>query len=205
MVKQKKRTCITQSGKNYAINCAIQDVSLIWKQKIWLAICEFLWSLTNQNAWCLTSFCTELIRFCTVFKKRTALLLTNQNGDIFLRILLVINQPWQPPWYNIGHQNFADISSVDSCSFTRRRANARSISFVYLLVVVTGHLSPRSTPNLRIFLTHRHGTRFSLESKTFVPWLRAKTMLTFRALTLAHLLDEEPTLEASALFISLWW
>ena len=29
MVKQKKRTCITQSGKNYAINCAIQGVRLI--------------------------------------------------------------------------------------------------------------------------------------------------------------------------------
>ena len=29
MVKQKKRTCITQSGKNCAINCAIQGVRLI--------------------------------------------------------------------------------------------------------------------------------------------------------------------------------
>ena len=59
MVKQKKRTRITQSGKNNSINCAIQGVRLIWKQKIWLAICEFLWSLTNQNAWFVTSFYTE--------------------------------------------------------------------------------------------------------------------------------------------------
>ena len=29
MVKQKERTRITQSGKNYAMNCAIQGVSLI--------------------------------------------------------------------------------------------------------------------------------------------------------------------------------
>ena len=38
MVKQKERTRITESGKN----CAIQGVRLIWKQKIWLAIYEFL-------------------------------------------------------------------------------------------------------------------------------------------------------------------
>ena len=69
MVKQKRRTCITQSGKNYAINCAIQGVRLIWKQKIWLAICKFLWSLTNQNAWFVSSSCTELTLFCTVFEK----------------------------------------------------------------------------------------------------------------------------------------
>ena len=60
MVKQKKRTRIMQSGKNCAINCTIQGVCFIWKQSIWLAICEFLWSLTNQNAWFATSFCTEL-------------------------------------------------------------------------------------------------------------------------------------------------
>ena len=34
MVKQKKRTRITQSGKNYAINCATQGVRLILTQKI---------------------------------------------------------------------------------------------------------------------------------------------------------------------------
>ena len=56
MVEQKEGTRITQSGKN----CTIQGVHLIWKQKIWLAISEFLWSLTNQNAWCVSSFCTAL-------------------------------------------------------------------------------------------------------------------------------------------------
>ena len=82
MAKQKKRT---QSRKY----CAIQGACLIWKQKIWLAICEFLWSLTNQNAWFVTSFCIEITLLCTVFKK-AALLSTNQNGDIFSCILLVI-------------------------------------------------------------------------------------------------------------------
>ena len=43
MVKQKKRTRITQSRKTCAINCATQGVRLIWKQKIWLAIFKFLW------------------------------------------------------------------------------------------------------------------------------------------------------------------
>ena len=64
MVKQKKCTRITQSGKNYANNCPIRGVHLIWKQKIWLVICEFLWPLTYQNAWFVTSFCTELTNFC---------------------------------------------------------------------------------------------------------------------------------------------
>ena len=46
MVEQKERTRITQSGNN----CAIQGMRLIWKQKIWLAICEFLFRhfLVNQ-------------------------------------------------------------------------------------------------------------------------------------------------------------
>ena len=56
MVEQKKHTRITQSEKN----CAIQGMRLIGKQKIWLAICDFLWSLTNQNAWFVSSFCTVL-------------------------------------------------------------------------------------------------------------------------------------------------
>ena len=50
--KQKKRTRITQSGKNRAI----QGARLIWKQKIWLAICELLCSLTNENACFITFF-----------------------------------------------------------------------------------------------------------------------------------------------------
>ena len=66
--------------------------ALIWKQKIWLAICEFLWSLTNQNTWFVSSFYTELTIFCNFFFKKTALLLTNQNGEIFSCISLGIKQ-----------------------------------------------------------------------------------------------------------------
>ena len=62
MVKQKKHACIRQSGKKYAIS---------W------------------NAWFVTSFCTDLtLLHC--LKKKTALLLTNQNGEIFSCILLIV-------------------------------------------------------------------------------------------------------------------
>ena len=87
MVKQKKRTCITQSGKNYAINCAIQGVHFNWKQKIRLAICKFLWSLTNQNAWFVSSFCTELTLFCTVFEKNCTALNQSNWRNFFMYII----------------------------------------------------------------------------------------------------------------------
>ena len=45
MVEQKEHTPIMQSGKN----CAIQGVRLIWKQKIWLPICEFVSRLSCQS------------------------------------------------------------------------------------------------------------------------------------------------------------
>ena len=90
MVKQKKRTCVTQSGKNYPINCAIQGVRLIRKQKIWLAICKFLWSLTNQNAWFVSSFCTELTLFCTVFEKNCTALNQSKWRNFFMYIIIVV-------------------------------------------------------------------------------------------------------------------
>ena len=63
MVKQKKRTRITQSGKN----CAIQGVRLIWKQKIWLTICEFLFRdfPVNQLKF---KFLHSILTVCTQFK-----------------------------------------------------------------------------------------------------------------------------------------
>ena len=95
MVKQKKRTCITQSGKNYAI----QGVRLIWKQKIWLAICKFLWSLTNQNAWFVSSFCTELTLFCTVFEKNCTALNQSNRRNFFMYIIREINKKqWFQCW-----------------------------------------------------------------------------------------------------------
>ena len=47
---------ITQSRKKLRHNCAIQGARLIWEQKIWLALCELLCSLTNQNACFITFF-----------------------------------------------------------------------------------------------------------------------------------------------------
>ena len=91
MVKQRKRTCTTQSGKNYAINCAIQGVRSIWKQKIWLAIFKFLWSLTNQNAWFASSFCTELTLFCTAFEKNCTVLNQSKWRNFFMYIINDIN------------------------------------------------------------------------------------------------------------------
>ena len=52
MIEQKEHMRITQSGKNYAINCAMKSVRLIWKQKIWLAICE----LVIDQSECLVCF-----------------------------------------------------------------------------------------------------------------------------------------------------
>jgi len=133
MDEQKKRTRITRPGKNCAINCTIQGVRLIWKQKIWLAICEFLWSLTNQNAWFVTSFCTcqsfLISTFCTNFvflhSKNfkflhclglIALLSANQNREIFSCILLILklelttitkisrlDSLWKRGWGEVGN------------------------------------------------------------------------------------------------------
>ena len=88
MVKQKKLMCITQSGKNYAINRAIQGVRLIWKQKLWSAICKFLWSLTNQNAWFVSSFCTELTLFCTLFERNCTALNQSKWRNFFMYIIM---------------------------------------------------------------------------------------------------------------------
>ena len=74
-------------SKNYAINCAIQGVRLIWKQKIWLAIGEFLWSLTNQNAWFVSSFRTELTLFCTVLKENCTALNQSEWRNFFMYIM----------------------------------------------------------------------------------------------------------------------
>ena len=67
MVEQKERMRITQSGKNCAMNCAIQGVHLIWKQKIWLAICEFLFCDFPANQFNF-KFCHSISTFCSQFQ-----------------------------------------------------------------------------------------------------------------------------------------
>ena len=52
MLKQKKRTRITQSGKN----CAIQGARLIWKQKIWLVLTRSYCLLANHISTGITLF-----------------------------------------------------------------------------------------------------------------------------------------------------
>ena len=65
-----------------------KGVRLIWKQKIWLAISKFLWSLTNQNAWFVSFFCTELTLFCTVFEKNCTALNQSKCRNFFMYIII---------------------------------------------------------------------------------------------------------------------
>ena len=67
-------------GKNYAINCAIQGVRLIWKQKIWLAICEFLWSFDLSE-------CLVCYLFSALFKKNCTVLNQSEWGSFFMHII----------------------------------------------------------------------------------------------------------------------
>ena len=70
-----------------AHNCAIQGARLIWKQKIWLAICKLLCSLTNQNACFITLFWIQLPLFCTVLRKNCTVL-SQSESSYFSCILL---------------------------------------------------------------------------------------------------------------------
>ena len=93
---------------------------LIWKQKIWLAICEFLWSLTNQNAWFVTSFCTcqsfLISTLCTNFVFLHSknfkflhclglidMLSANQHGEIFVMYIIRSETPWKHLLCNQGN------------------------------------------------------------------------------------------------------
>ena len=68
-------------------NCAIQGTCLIWKQKIWLALCELLCSLTNQNACFITFFCIQLPLFCTVLRKNCTVLSQSESSNFFMYII----------------------------------------------------------------------------------------------------------------------
>ena len=69
MVKQKKRSRITQSGKNCAINCTIMGARLIWKQTIWLLLIRPYCWLANHNAEFRCVICTVLhyLHWCYTF------------------------------------------------------------------------------------------------------------------------------------------
>ena len=82
---------LTQSGKKLRRNCAIQGARLIRKQKIWLAICELLCSLTNQNACFITFFCIQLPLFCTVLRKNCIVLSQSESSNFFMYIISALN------------------------------------------------------------------------------------------------------------------
>jgi len=143
MVKQKKRTCITQSGKNYAINCAIQGVRLIWKQKIWSAICKFL-LITDQSECLVWFFFLHWINsFLHCFRKKTALLLTNQNGEIFSCILLG------------GKQEAGQIVSISNHRLPRRGNICRLSCFVRLSLIRASRETQRKDKTRRGDKTHQ--------------------------------------------------
>ena len=77
---------------------------------------SFLWSLTNQNAWFVTSFCTKLTLFFRKKKnkKKNALLLTSQNEDICSRIIVRYHKSWLELTFAPRRDNEADITSVSS-------------------------------------------------------------------------------------------
>ena len=78
---------IMQSRKKLGHNCTIQGARLIWKQEIWLAICELLCSLTNQNACFITFFCIQLPLFCTVLRKNCTVVSQSESSYFFMYII----------------------------------------------------------------------------------------------------------------------
>ena len=87
--------------ENCAMNCAIQGVRLIWKQKIWLAICEFLlrdFPVNQFNFKFLHSISTSCTNSVFLHSKSFKffhclglidMLSTNEHGEIFSCILLL--------------------------------------------------------------------------------------------------------------------
>ena len=94
MVKQTKRTRITQSGKNCAINWATQGARLIWKQNIWLVLTKPCCLVANQKRELISYFCTELTLFCTVFLKKNCAAFSQSEWRNFL--MYIINILMQP-------------------------------------------------------------------------------------------------------------
>ena len=84
MVKQKKRTRITQSGKNCAINCAIEGARLIWKQKISLVLTKPYCSLANHNPEFRCVICTVLHIFALVLDILHSFLSQSELSNFFV-------------------------------------------------------------------------------------------------------------------------
>ena len=115
---------ITQSRKN----CAIQGARLIWKQEIWLAICELLCSLSNQNACFITFFCIQLPLFCTVLRKNCTVLNQSEWSNFFMYIIITINC-CRPCW--ITCTNFSKQGSFPHALSTKRSRRPPFFFFSY--------------------------------------------------------------------------
>ena len=77
-----------KTKKKLCHNRAIQGARLIWKQKILLAICELLCSLTNQNGCVIYYlFCIQLPLFCTVLRKNCTVLSQSESSNFFMYIM----------------------------------------------------------------------------------------------------------------------
>ena len=83
MVKQKKRTRITQSGKN----CAIESARLIWKQKISLVLTKSYCSLANHNPEFRRVICTVLHIFALVLHILHSFLSQSEYSNSFVYII----------------------------------------------------------------------------------------------------------------------
>ena len=115
MVKQKKRTRITQSGENYAINCTTMACAWFENKRFdWPSVSFFL-SFTNQNAWFVTSFGTELTLFCTVLKKNCTALNQSEWRNFFMYIIR-----YQTSWLG-SHFNREEIAKMTFRAFALRR------------------------------------------------------------------------------------
>ena len=95
--------------------------------------------MTNQNAWFVTSFCTELTLFCTVKKKKekekNARLLTNQNVEISCFLL---------DW------NRLEIESLSLLNFQRGGGRSRESSF-YAGKAIPSYFAVQRRSNAPIF------------------------------------------------------
>ena len=68
--------------------------------RIWLAICEFLWLLANQNVWFVTS-CTELTLLCIELPENCIYLNQSELSNFFMYIIRNSNEPRSWSWGKI--------------------------------------------------------------------------------------------------------
>ena len=143
MVKQKKRTCITQSGKNYAIN---------W------------------NAWFVTSFCTELTLVHCFWKKKNCTALDQSEWrNFFMYIMNSFKMHTVKPLFYLTDQDciwelgssklsglpqnvFLAVFARDNIALPSCHQN--SLSGIVIPILFAGEHAPK--PQLRICPLYPH-------------------------------------------------